>query len=314
MKFIVKKVMILLATLLVMSFLVFLSFEVVRGDAALSSLGEDATEEQIEALREEMGLNAPLMVRYCRWLAGVFHGDWGESTNYHMSVADLMKDKISITVSLAILSIIIILFLGIPIGIGTSGIRSEGWDVFVSILNQIGMAIPPFFLGILITWVFGLLLSWFTPGGYISMADDFGAGLAFLIFPAFAVALPKTFTLIKFIRDSMAGQKPLNYVRTARSKGNSEKRILYVHMLRNAMIPVITFFAMIVAEVFAGSIVIEQVFGVPGIGRLLVVSIANRDFYVIIAIVTYISVIVLTMNTIVDILYHILDPRVTLDD
>ena len=314
MKYIGKKILVLFVTLLVMSFLVFVAFEAVKGDAALAALGDDATEEQIEALREEMGLNRSLPERYGRWVLGVFQGDWGESSNYRMPVTDLMRDKISVTVQLAILAILLILLIGLPVGIGTSGIRRTGGDVAAGILNQVGMAIPPFFLGILITWIFGLLLSWFTPGAYADLGEDFGRGLAYLIFPAFAIALPKAFTLIKFIRDSMSGQKRMNYVRTARSKGNDEHRVLYVHMLRNALIPVITFFAMIVAEVFAGSIVIEQVFGIPGIGRLLVVSIANRDFNVILAIVIYIAVIVLTANAVVDILYHILDPRVTLEE
>ncbi|MBQ9563430.1 MAG: ABC transporter permease [Lachnospiraceae bacterium] len=314
MKYIGKKVLILFATLLVMSFLVFLAFEAVKGDAALSALGDNATPEQIEALREEMGLNQPMTVRYGKWLAGAARGDLGMSTNYSVSVSELMKDKIAVTVHLAVLSLILILLIGLPLGIGTSGIRSAGGDIAVGVFNQIGMAIPPFFLGILITWIFGLLLSWFRPGAYVDLSEDFGRGLGFLVFPALAIALPRAFTLIKFIRDSMAGQKRLNYVRTARSKGNDERRVLYVHMLRNALIPVITFFAMIVAEVFAGSIVIEQVFGIPGIGRLLVVSIANRDFPVILAIVLYIAVIVLTVNAVVDILYHILDPRVMLED
>ncbi|MBR1757510.1 MAG: ABC transporter permease [Lachnospiraceae bacterium] len=313
MKYVAKKILVLFGTLVVLSFLVFVAFQAVKGDAALSQLGDNATKEQVEALREELGLNDFILVRYGRWLSGAVRGDFGNSSNYSMTVKELMRDKITVTVQLAMISLGLILLIGLPIGIASSGIRSTAGDIAAGVFNQIVMAIPPFFLGIFITWLCGLVLAWFTPGGYVSLSENFKEGIHFLFFPALAIAIPKAFMLIKFIRDSMAGQKSMGYVRTARSKGNSHGRVLYKHMLKNALIPVITFFAMIVAEVFAGSIVIEQVFGVPGIGRLLVVSIANRDFNVILAIVLYIAVIVLTANAVVDVLYHILDPRVSLE-
>lgn len=312
MKYIGKKVVTLCITLLLMSFLTFLAFQVIPGDSALTSLGINAEPEQVEALREEMGLNDPVPVRYGRWLGGIFRGDWGESSNFHMPVAELMREKIAVTAGVAVMAVLLILGAGIPIGIGTSGIRSLGKDTAVGLLNQVVMAVPPFFLGMMITYVFGTVLRLFQPGAYVSLSENLTAGLGYLFFPALAVAVPKTAMLVKFIRDSAAGQLKQDYVRTARSKGASERRVLYRHVLRNALIPVITFSAMMIADVFAGSIVVEQVFNLPGIGRLLVVSIANRDFMTVQAIVLYIAAIVLSANCLVDILYHKLDPRVKL--
>ncbi len=172
------------------------------------------------------------------------------------------------------------------------------------------MAVPPFFLGIILTLIFGLILEWFTPGNYISYTENPGAFLGYMIFPAIAMALPKIAMVVKFLRSSIIRQLQMDYVRTAKSKGNTERDIMYRHVLKNAFLPVITFIGMVFADVLTGSIIIEQVFGLPGLGRLLVTTISNRDYPVVQIIILYTAGVVILLNFTVDILYRIIDPRV----
>ncbi len=312
MKFFAKRLITLIITLLFISLLSFTAFSVIPGDAALSRVGLEATEEQVEALRAELGLNDPLPVRYSRWLSGAVQGDFGDSYRYTgNSVKSLIARRLPVTVMLAAISLCIILVVSIPLGILSARYSGRWIDVAVNQLTQIVMAIPSFFLGILITFVFGLVLRWFQPGNFIQPSEDFGAALRYLVWPAVAVSCPKIAMVIKFLRNSVLSEMKKDYVRTAKSKGNDENQILYGHVLRNAMIPVITFIAMVVAEILAGSIVVEQVFNVPGLGRLLVSSISGRDYPVVQAIVLYIASVVVILNFAVDVLYQVLDPRVS---
>lgn len=310
MKYLTKKLSTLIITLLLVSFFTFIAFQIIPGDSATASLGTSATKEAIEALREELGLNKNIVIRYFDWLGNSLHGDFGISSQYNLPVSSLLRERMPVTIWLAVLSIGIILIFSIPLGI-LSAKKKEGLlDHIITLLMHTAMAVPPFFLGILITLVFGILLKWFTPGSYISPSDNFVQSVRFMIFPAIAIAIPKTAMVIKFLRSSVIRQLKLDYVRTARSKGNLENVILYRHVLKNALIPVITFIAMIIADVLAGSIIIEQVFGLPGLGRLLVTAISNRDFAVVQAIILYIATVVISINFCVDMLYHRIDPRV----
>ena len=171
------------------------------------------------------------------------------------------------------------------------------------------MAVPPFFSGILITYVFGILLKWFVPGGYVSYKTDFIGFLGYMIFPAIAISLPKIAMTVKLFRSSLLQEKKKEYVRTSYSKGNNTKGVLYGHILKNALIPVITFLGMVLTDMIAGSIIIEQVFNIPGLGRILLTSISNRDYPVVEAIVLCIAVLVIVVNFLVDVLYHVIDPR-----
>ncbi len=311
MKYILKKFITLIITLLLISLLTFTAFSVIPGDAAAARLGTNATQEQIDALREEMGLNGPLPVRYVNWLGGVLHGDFGESYQYNdVTVASLLSDRLPVTLLLSVLALIIILVISIPLGIICARYSGKWLDTLINQLTQITMAVPAFFLGILLTYVFGLVLHWFQPGAFVQPTESFMGSVAYLIFPAVAVALPKIAMVVKFLRNSILSEVGKDYVRTAYSKGNKERRVLYVHVLRNALIPVITFIAMVIAEILAGSIIVEQVFSVPGMGRLLITSISSRDYPVVQAVVTYITAIVVTINFIVDVLYQFVDPRV----
>lgn len=316
MKYIGKKLITLILTLFFISVAVFLIFQVIPGDPVLSILGTEATEEQIEALTKELGLDAPLPERYFNWLSGVFSGDLGRSYRYkenlneQMAVSRLIAGKLPVTLTLAAMALILIIILSIPLGIWWGGSKSKWLDSVLNVLSQFTMSIPSFFLGILVIYVFGLILRLFTPGGYVSYRDDFWGYIRYMFFPAVTMALPKVAMTARFLRNSILTQLKSDYVRTAYSKGAGRFRVLFGHVLKNALIPVVTFIGIIAAEIAAGSIVVEQVFGLPGIGRLLVSSISTRDFPVVQTIMLYIVFAVVVIYFLVDILYRLIDPRV----
>ena len=210
---------------------------------------------------------------------------------------------------LAALSFIIIIAVSIPLGVLWAGSTSRVLDGFIGVITQISMAVPSFFLGIIVTYIFGIILKVFTPGSYISYKDNFMGFIGYLIFPAISIAIPKIAMIARFLRNSMLEQMNSDYVRTAYSKGCTRKRALFVHALKNAMMPVLTVIGMVIAEIVAGSIVVEQVFGLPGIGRLLISSISTRDLPVVEILVLYIAFVVIIVYFLVDILYRVEDPR-----
>lgn len=313
MRFYLKKIATLIITLLLVSILTFIAFQVIPGDSALSKLGMDATEEQVEALRESLGLNKSVVERFFSFLSGAIKGDFGTSTQYKLPVTEMIRERLPVTVWLALLSIILVIVISVPIGILCSKKQDGIVDRLITFLCQLFMAIPPFFLGILLTLLFGITFKWFVPGKYVSPDENFGKFIAYLIYPALAVSIPKIAVTVKFLRSSILRELNLDYVRTAKSKGGSGRRILWKHVLKNALMPVITFMGMVIADALAGSIVIEQVFNLPGMGRMLVVAISNRDFNVVQAAVLYIAAVVIMINFVVDLLYQKLDPRVRIN-
>lgn len=309
-KLIIKKVASLFATLILVSLITFLAFQVIPGDSVLISLGTNATEEAVLQRREELGLNENVFIRYIKWLGGALKGDFGNSSQYHVKVSSLLIDRLPITMWLTVIAVFFILIISIPLGVLISKKAGGLLDQIISLLNQIAMAIPPFFLGIIITLIFGFVFRLFTPGKFYYPEEDFAKFISFMIFPALAISIPKIAMVVKFLRSSILRELDKDYVRTAKSKGHTREGIMYRHVLKNALAPVITFIAMVIADVLANSIIIEQVFGIPGMGRLLVMSISNRDYAVVQAIVLYIVTIIVVLNFIVDILYQYLDPRV----
>lgn len=310
MRYFLKKTIALVVTLLMAAFLTFLAFEVIPSDAAMANLSMDATEEEIHALREAMGLNRPLLVRYGNFLLGAMTGDFGESTQYGLPVAELLSDRFGVTVSLALLSFVLIVGISVPLGILAARAKTKTGEGIVAFFTQTMMAVPSFFLGMLITLVFGVMLRLFTPGGYVPATEDFVGFLGFMIFPAIAVAVPKVGMSVRFLQSSLKEQMTADYVRTAKSKGCGKQRVLWRHVLRNALVPVVTFLTMVMAEILAGSIVIEQVFNLSGVGRLLAVSISSRDFPVVRAIVLYTTAVVVILNYGADLVCRYLDPRI----
>lgn len=310
MKYVAKKMGVLIVMLFLVSFITFIAFSVIPGDSAVVALGTEATDEAIEALRESLGYNDPLPERYVRWVGNVFTGNFGDSQQFKTPVSKLISDKLPITVSVAVLAILMISAIGVPLGLWLAKARNQKLKSIIAFITQVFMSVPPFFMGMLLTLIFGIILKWFTPGECAAFNEDAGAYIGYLCFPAAAIALPKISMVAKFTSSSVNREMKLDYVRTAYSKGNTRNQVFCRHILRNAMMPVVTFMGMVIADVLAGSIIVEQVFNLPGLGRLLVTSIGNRDLYVVQAIVLYIITVVLVINFLVDIIYQVLDPRV----
>lgn len=311
MKYVVRKILTMILTLLAVTFFVFLSFHVISGDPATSMLGTEATPQKVAALREELGLNDPVLVQYGRWAAGLLHGDMGTSYSYRMPVTGMVANKIPVTITLTLMAFVLMVVISIPLGIYTAKHEGGVVDRIIYVINQIIMAIPPFFSGILITLIFGRIFKLFTPGGYVSYEKDFAGFIGYLFFPAVAIALPKAAMAVKLLRSSVIKEAKLDYVRTAYSRGNRTNDVLYKHVLKNALIPVVTFLGMALADMIAGSIIIEQVFSIPGLGRILLTSISNRDYPVVMAVIVCIAVLVLVVNMAVDLIYGLIDPRIT---
>lgn len=313
MKYVVRKTFSFIITLGLVSFLVFAAFAVIPGDPALSKLGTDATPSQLAALREEMGLNRPLPVRFADWAISFVQGDMGNSYSYDKPVAEMILDKLPITLTLAVLAFALTILIALPLGIYAAKHEGGVMDRLIYGIGQGTMAIPPFFLGILLTFFFGIVLKWFTPGGYVSYQTDFFGFVRYLFFPALAIALPKAAMTLKLLRGSLIEQMKQDYARTAYSRGNNTKQVLYRHVLKNALIPVITFLGMALTDMIAGSIIVEQVFSVPGLGRILMTSISGRDYPVVQAIIVWIAVLVLLVNLLVDLVYKLIDPRIRME-
>lgn len=317
MKYFGKKFITLIMTLFIVSVAAFIAFQIIPGDVVTSILGTESTPEREAQLREELGLNQPPVQRYFSWMGGVLQGDLGVSYRYSknmnemMPVAELIGDKLPVTLWLAAISLVLIIVLSIPLGVLWARSKSKVLDVLMGIGTQTAMAIPSFFLGILVTYFFGIFLKWFVPGGYVSYHTDFLGFLGYLLFPAISIAIPKIAMTARFLRNSMLTEMDADYVRTAYSKGCSKRRVMYGHVLRNAMMPVVTFLGMIIAEIIAGSIVVEQVFGLPGVGRLLISSVSTRDFPVVQILILYITFVVIFVYFLVDILYRVIDPRIS---
>ena len=304
-----RRLLLLVVTLLLVTILAVVAFSIIPGDPTDTILGLNATEEQVTALRAQLGLDLPLPVRYWNWLSGFVRGDLGESYNFNIPVTELLAGRISPTLTLTALAALLIVLFSIPLGLFAARYEGGWIDRILTVLNQIVMSVPNFVVGISLMFLFGLVLRWFQPGGYVSPQQGLGAHLWFMLFPSLAVALPKSAMMIKMLRGSILSEMTADYIRTAYSKGNSRASALWRHVLRNAMIPVVTFFATTIAELVAGSIVVEQVFTIPGLGQMLISSISNRDYPVVQAIIVLVAALVVLCNFLADALYRVMDPR-----
>ena len=309
-KTILKRLLLLVVTVLLVTVLAFVAFSIIPGDPTDAILSLNATEEQIAALRAELGLDRPIHIRYWNWLSAFVAGDFGVSYNFDMPVAQLIAPKVGVTLTLAGMAFVLIVLFSLPLGILAARHEGRWLDKVLTVLNQITMSIPNFVVGIVLMLIFGYILSWFAPGGFTYPSEGVGKYLWFMIFPALAVALPKSAMTVKMLRGSVLSEMGADYIRTARSKGNTGHSVLWRHVLRNAMIPVVTFLATTVAEIVAGSIVVEKVFAVPGMGSLLIASIGNQDYPVVQAIIVIVAVVVVLCNFIADVLYRVMDPRI----
>lgn len=311
MKYAAKRVLMLLVTMVIVSLLTFVAFDLISGDPATAMLGTEATAEKVAALREELGLDRPLLARYGEWLLGFFTGDLGTSYNYKQPVWDLIAPKVMVTLCLSVLSFLLITVVSIPLGLWSARRTGGRLDGVRTSANQLCMAVPPFFTGILLSWVFGVMLHWFVPGSFPGL-EHFGGALKYLFFAAAAIAIPRIAMTVRMLRSTIMSQMQKDYVRTAISRGNDRGGVLRRHVLKNALVPVVTFLAQTMAEIVAGSIVVEQVFAIPGLGRMLVTSISNRDYPTVQAIVVILAFWVVLAGTVADIVNQSIDPRLRL--
>ncbi len=309
-KYIIKKLIRLIITLIITSFVIFLIFELVPGDPVLDKLGTRATPELVESLRIQYGLDQPFIVRYLKFVGGIFTLDFGKSYTYGVSVFSLLKEKLVINFFLSLLALFFVVVISFPLGIYVAKHTGGLSDKIISPLNQASMSIPSFVLGLLITFFFGIVLRWFKPGGYVSYNANFGKFLYFLIFPAFALAIPKIAMCIRLLKGNILEEATKDYALTAYARGNNTTGLLYRHVLKNAIMPTITFIGMIAADMICSGIVIEQVFSIPGLGQMLISSISTRDFPVVEAEVMMIALFIMLISFITDIIHVCLDPRV----
>ena len=312
MTYVFKKTGVLIATLLLVSLLAFLAFQIIPADPVTMMLGTDYTPERAEALRRQLGLDRGVLVRYWDWLSGFVRGDMGVSYSYAVEVREVLRGKIAVTAALSLLSWVLVTAVSIPLGIALARYKGRKLEQITVSLNQILMSVPSFFLGILLTWLFGLVLRLFIPGRFVPFSESFWGCLGYLFFPALAISVPKTAKTAKLLRSAILGAMKQDYVLTAYSHGNSRWMVISRHVLRNALLPVVTYLAMSLADIVASSIIVEQVFVVPGLGRLLIARISNRDYPVALCIVVMIAFVVVVMNYLADLLTQAIDPRVRL--
>lgn len=311
-RFIVKRVLSVIPVLLIVSVVIFSVVHLTPGDPAASILGDEATAEDIAALRARMGLDKPIVEQYFVWLNNIFHGDFGMSVAGNETVANMLKTHWEPTISLALFSTVIALCLAIPLGILASRNKGTLVDSGVSALSLMGISLPSFLLGLFLMMVFAVKLKWLPVSGYKSMADGLVPHIRSLVLPGVALGFMHSALLMRMTKASMLEVLNSDYIKMAKAKGVKEFFLVAKHAFRNALIPVITTIGQSIVGALAGAAVVEYMFAIPGMGQLMVNSIGRRDYYVIQAIVLIIACINVMVNLIVDLLYGIADPRVRL--
>ena len=302
----------LILTLLLVSLLVFAAFSIIPGDAARVMLGPNASEAQVNLLRSELGLDKPLAVRYGSWLLGIITFNPGTSYSFNVSVAELIAQRLPVTVGMSIIAMIMVIVISYPLAILSSRKPGRLGDQICSVIGHVLFAIPPYVASLLLIFLASSLFSLLTVGNYVSPADDFAGYVSCLLLPSFAVALPKIAMSFKFLRSSIIEQRASDYVRTSKSHGLSDLKILIRHVLPNSNVSSITIISIILSDILGGSLIVEQVFNLPGLGRLLLAAISRRDFPLLSGIVFYLAFITVLLYFLSDIAAAITDPRIRL--
>jgi peptide/nickel transport system permease protein len=312
--FLFKRFITLVATLVGASVVVFLVLEILPGNAAQILMGPDASPEAVQALAAKLGIDRPPLERYFHWVGGMLTGDLGLSYAYGSPVSELVAERLTLTVPLALLAMVFTSVIALAAGIFAAARHNKLGDVGVMGLSQIGIAIPNFWFAILLILLFSVYLKWFSAGGFPGWDEGVLAGLKALLLPAISLAVVQSAILTRITRSAVLDVLREDFVRTARAKGVSRAGTLWGHVLRNAMIPVVTIMGVQFAELLAGTIVVESVFYLPGLGRLIFQSISNRDLIVVRNCVMLLAAMVVIVNFVVDVLYAAIDPRVKASD
>jgi peptide/nickel transport system permease protein len=308
-RLILSRLVSLVLTLLVVSAAIFLILEVLPGDPAAIMLGTSAREDTLAALRQELGLDRPALERYLLWIGGVVQGDLGTSMTYRMPVSTLVAERLWITIPLSLLAIAISTAIALPLGVLAAANRDRAADRAVLVFSQLGVAVPNFWLGILFILLFSTVLGWFPAGGFPGWGAGVGPAFKALLLPAVALALPQAAVLTRVTRSATLEVIGADFVRTARAKGVDRSGTLRRHVVPNALIPVTTILGLQLSFFFGGAILVENVFNLPGLGRLAYQALAQRDLTVIKDVVLIIAALVIVVNFLVDLGYLLLDPR-----
>ena len=309
-RFILRRVAALAATLFFVSILVFVVIRVLPGDPALIIMGTEASPEAAARLREAMGLNRPLPVQYAEWIGGALRGDLGRSIQYDVPVGALILSRLPVTVPLTLMAAFLMALAAIPLGIFAATRHRRWGDYLTMILSQLGIAVPSFWAGLLLILLFSVRLGWVQAGGFDGWGQGVWPALRSLLLPAIALGLFQFAVLARTTRSAILEVLREEYVKTARAKGLGEPAVLVKHAFRNAMIPVVTVVGIQLGQLLAGSIILESVFYLPGLGRLALGAINARDLPVVQGVVLFVASTIVLINVLVDILYGFLDPRI----
>ena len=308
-RFLLHRLATIIPTLIVVSMLIFGLQQLLPGDPALVLSGEDRDPNVIAYLREKMHSDEPLAVRYLYWVNGVLHGDLGESLRIQKSVSELVVEKLPVTAELAALAMLIALVIGVPMGILSAVKKDTAWDYSANVVALWGLSTPNFWLGIMMILLFSVTLGWLPASGYVSPFEDLGENLKTMIMPAFVLGNAIAAVLMRHTRSAMLQVMNADYVRTARAKGLSEKVVVLKHALRNALIPIVTLGALEMGTLFSGAVLTEQVFSIPGFGKLIVDAVFNRDYAVVQGVVLFTATAYVTLNLLADLAYFFINPR-----
>jgi peptide/nickel transport system permease protein len=310
--YILRRLIMLVPVILIVGIVVFLLIHITPGDPAAVILGDSATPETIANLRKQLGLNDPLPVQFVRWFGGVLHLDFGDSIFIGDPVTSALLDRAQPTILLTIYALLVQIMIGIPAGVISAIKHNSIFDRILTVIAISGAAIPTFFLGILLILLFAVRLNWLPSGGYVPLTEDPAAHFKGMLMPAFALGFSSAGLLARLVRSSMLDVLREDYVRTAMANGLPMRQVVTRHALRNALIPALTVIGTSLGALLGGAVVTETVFTIPGMGRLVVQSIARRDYPVIQGAIMCIAMTYVIVNLIVDLLYVYVDPRVRL--
>lgn len=308
--YILQRLFLALLVVLGVTFVVFMIVHLVPGDPARVVLGAYAPEESVLALRERLGLNRPFLEQYGSWLGNALQGNLGTSLITSQAVSPQLAQRLGPTIELAVASLLIGMVIAFPVGILSAVRPGSKLDLLASILSQVGISVPSFWMGILLVLFFSLTLNWLPPSGYMAFSQDAGRWLAHLILPAVTAGIVSASVMTRFIRSAMLEVLHANYIQTARAKGLSEYVVINRHALRNAMISIVTIIGLQTTALLSGVVIVEVVFGWPGLGRLALDAVLDRDYPMLQGAVLVIAIMVTLVNVAVDLLYFFLDPRI----
>jgi peptide/nickel transport system permease protein len=308
-QYLVKRLAAILPTIFFVTVIIFGLQQLLPGDAATMLAGEDQDPQVIAYLRQKMHLDEPLPVRYGYWISGVAHGDLGESLRIQEPVLGLILQKLPVTIQLASMAMLIALVIGIPTGIVSAVGKGTAWDYIANVIALWGLSTPNFWLGILMILLFSVQLGWLPASGYVSPFEDLKGNLAAMIMPAFVLGNAIAAVLMRHTRSAMLQVLNADYVRTARAKGLDERTVVLKHALRNALTPIITLGALEFGTLLSGAVLTEQVFSIPGFGKLIVDAVFNRDYAVVQGVVLFTSSVYIVLNLLADLAYFLVNPR-----